>query len=84
MYVKSVIIPMNLLLSIRQCFQQAPPSPHIRPIRKIYNIFQKRRVGNPYWHLRTHLGSTVTSVPLPLAIEGVKDKDGKTDQQADQ
>ena len=41
MYVKSVIIPMNLLLSIRQCFQQAPPSPHIRPIRKIYNIFQK-------------------------------------------
>ena len=38
---------------------------------------EKRRVGNTHDHLGTRLNSDVTSSTSPLAIEGIKDGDGK-------
>ena len=44
---------------------------HTKKLRK------KRRVGNTHDHLGTRLIPYVTSSTSPLAIEGVKDGDGK-------
>ena len=41
------------------------------------NCAKKRRVGNLHEYLGTRLNSDVTSATTPLAIEGVKDGDGK-------
>ena len=38
---------------------------------------EKRRVGNMHDHLGTRLNTDMTSATSPLAIEGVKNGDGK-------
>ena len=62
-----------------------PPPPVLIPPRQrregetqhTENCAKKRRIGNMHNHLSTRLNSDVTSATSPLAIEGVKDGDGK-------
>ena len=56
-----------ILIDMSMCLIGTPPP----------NCAKKRRVGNTYDHLGTRLSSDVTSATTPLAIEGVKDVDGK-------
>ena len=67
------------------CWGTPPPPPSSHPPKtkegRRNTIFEKlrekRRVGKTHGHLGTRLNSDVMSATSPLAIEGVKDGDGK-------
>ena len=78
----SVIFSYSKIWGGSPSYHPPPPPPHDKGgggwMQTYQKVRKKRRVGNLHGHLRTRLGSAVTSATSPLEIEGFRDKDGQT------